>query len=194
MRRLQMLNETIHVNHWTRRQRILRPHKDVLDKCRRHDTQGDFTVYAAEGKIVNFISKGRNVRALGGVHIDGDHVCSVEVEVGCQLKREWRVAAFVLSQSHSVEPDCGSGHHALEVDKDAFTSRFGRKLEAAAVERDKFVSLFIETMPWERDVRVRDHDRVKLGVVEIFGVAAFDKSSAITPLSIHGKNESSMGR
>ena len=74
----------------------------------------------------------------------------------------------------AVDPDSGGGHHAFEVDEDALASRFRRKLEAAAIERDELVGLLVEAVPRQRDVGVRDHDAIEIGVVEIFVVPAFD--------------------
>ena len=76
-----MLDETIDIDSGTRREHILRPHEDVLDECRGHNSQGNLAVDAAEGEIVDFVSEGWNVGALGGVDIDGEYVFSVEIEV-----------------------------------------------------------------------------------------------------------------
>jgi hypothetical protein len=49
-------------------------------------------------------------------------------------------------------------------------------------------------MPWQPDIRMRDYDSLKFGVVEIFCMAAFDKASTVAPLSIHREDEPSGGR
>ena len=113
--------------------------------------------------------------------------------MGGQLKREWRVSAFVFSEPHAVDPDRGRGHDALKVDKDALAPGFRRKLEAAAVKRHKLVSLFIKAMPRKPHIRVRDHDSLKFGVIEISCMAIFDYASTVPPLSIHGEDEPAGG-
>ena len=85
-----------------------------------------------------------------------------------------------IRRDASVDPDGGSGHHAFEVDKDMLASAAGGKLETAAVERDEFIALLIKTVPGKRNIRVRDDDLVKLGVIEILVVAAFHNSAGCT--------------
>src|ERR1700733_4018646 len=87
LRRFKVLNETIHIDAGSGRQRILGSHEYVFDKRRGHDAQRNLAIDAAESEIVNFVSEGRNIGALARVHFDGEHVFSVKIEVRSQIER-----------------------------------------------------------------------------------------------------------
>ena len=122
MRRLQILNEAIDIEAWTRREDILRSHENVLDKGRRHDPQRNFTIDAAEGEIVDLVTKRRDVGAFRGIQIHREHVLSLKIEVRRQFKREWSVSALVFPEAHAVDPDRGRGHRSFKVNEDMLSS------------------------------------------------------------------------
>ena len=39
--------------------------KHIFDKCRRNDTERNFAIDAAEGQVIDFVAKGRDIGALG---------------------------------------------------------------------------------------------------------------------------------
>src|SRR5271165_7022320 len=100
-----MLHETIDIDRGLRGENVLRPHEDVLDKRRRYHTQRDLAIDTAERQIVNLISEGWDIWTLRGIHIHGEQILAVKVEVGRQLKREGCVSAFVFSEAFSVDPN-----------------------------------------------------------------------------------------
>src|SRR5580704_2579022 len=167
-RRFQILHEAIDFEGRSGRQDILRSYEDVLNKRRGHDSQGDLTVDAPEGEVVNLVTERRNIGPFAGININRQHILSVEVEMRRQLKGEWRVSALILSQPCSVDPDGRGGHYAFKVNENVLSARFRRKLEATAIKGHELVSLLIETMPWQGGIRMRDHDLLKSGVVEFF--------------------------
>src|SRR5207249_9052829 len=99
-----MLNETIYNHARGRGEHIFRMGEDVFDERGGDNTQRDFAVNAAEGEVVDFISKGRNVGALSGIDVDGEDVLSVEIEVRSQIERERRVSTFVFAEACAVDP------------------------------------------------------------------------------------------
>jgi hypothetical protein len=167
--------------------------EDVFDERGGDHTQRDFAIDSAEGEVVDFISKGRNVGALRGIDIDRENVLSVEIEVRSQIERKGRVSSLVFAEARAVDPDCGSGHHPFKVDEYVLAFGRGRKLEAAAVKRDELIRFLIKAVPGKRNVRVRDDDLVELGVIEVLVVAAIYNSAAVPPLAVDGQDEASGG-
>src|SRR5207302_4972173 len=188
-----MLNETIYIHAWGRREHIFRMGEDGLDERGGDNTQRDFAINAAEGEVVDFISKGRNVGALSGIDVDGEDVLSVEIEVRSQIEGKGRVSALVFAEACAVDPNGGSGHHAFEIDEHVLAFGRGRKFEAAAVKGDELIRLLIKAVPWKRNIGVRDDDLVKLGVIERLVVAAFRLSTAVSPFAVDGQDEASGG-
>src|SRR5262249_18476635 len=140
--------------------------ENVFDEGAGNDAEPDFAIDAAEGQVVDLVAERRDVGALGGVEIDGENIFTGKVDVRGEMEGERRVAAFVFAELGAVDPDGGGGHGAFEIDEDVFAARFGGELEFAAVERDEFVALVIETVPGELRVGVRNHDAFELRVVE----------------------------
>ena len=71
----------------------------------RDDTQSDFAIDAAKGEVVDLVTEGRYVGALGGVYLDREDVISVGVEVFSEFKRERRETSSVFTEQNSVDPD-----------------------------------------------------------------------------------------
>ena len=99
VRRFQMLNETIDIDRGVAVSTFFGCTKIFSINVAGNNAQRDFAIDAAEGQIVDFISEWWNVGALRGINIDSKQIVSIEIEVGCQFKRERRVAAFVFSQA-----------------------------------------------------------------------------------------------
>src|ERR1019366_7960148 len=55
----------------------------------------------------------------------------------------------------------------------------------AAIDGDELEILFVETVPGEDLVRVRDGDALEFAVVEIRSGAAWDRAPAIEPVAVH---------
>ena len=192
-RRIQVLNKAIDIQAGMRRQHIFRLGKNILDKGRRNDAKRDFAVDAAKSQVVDLVAERRDVRTLGRVNIHGQHVLSVEIHVRGQVKRKRRVPALVLSQARAVDPYRGSGHDAFKIHEDAMAAGFGRKFEAPAIAGDELVVLFVETVPGQADVGVRNDDALISRVVEIPSMRAFHHGAAVAPVAIHRKHEPALG-
>src|SRR5277367_1683575 len=107
------------------------------------------------------MSKGRNVRSFGRVNLNRQDIVGIKIEVGRQFKRKRCVSALVLAEVHSVEPNVRSGHHPFEIDEDPSAPRFLWKLEVPPVYRNELVVLFVETLPGQPNIGVRNHDSLK---------------------------------
>src|SRR5690349_1827321 len=167
-----MLNKTIDIHAWGRREHIFRMNEDIFDERGGNHTQRDFAIDSAEGEVVDFISKGRNVGALRGINIDSEDILSGEIEVRSQIEGKRRVSSFVFAEACAVDPDGRRGHHTFEVDEHVLAFGRWRKFEAAAVKGDELIRLLIKAVPGKRNIGVRDDDLVKLGVIEVLVVAA----------------------
>src|SRR6202044_689069 len=119
-------------------QDVLGLRENIFDVDRRHDAQRNLAIDSAEGEVVNAIAEGRNIRALGRIHIHRQQIFAFKIQMRRQFERKWRVAAFVLAQTMTVDPDSGRGHHSFEINKYTLAARLGWQLETSAIERDEF--------------------------------------------------------
>ena len=60
----------------------------------------------------------------------------------------------------------------------------------AAVDGDELIGFLIETVPRKLGIGVRNHDRFEFGIIEVFGLRTFGKRTAVTPVAVHGENNS----
>jgi hypothetical protein len=85
--------------------RVHRLGEHVLDKHRRHDAQRDFAIDAAEGQVVDVLAEGRDIGPFGGIHLDGQDVGRVRLQVRRQIEGEGCVAAAILAELVAVDGD-----------------------------------------------------------------------------------------
>src|SRR5580704_10422390 len=57
------------------------------------------------------------------------------------------------------------------------------------VNGDKLILLVVEAMPWQPNIRVRNNDALKCGVIELPSMRAFDKRMVVAPIPVDGKNQ-----
>ena len=191
---LEALNVAIHVDFGMRAKDVFRLGENIFDEAGRNDAEGDFAIDAAEGEVVNLIAEGRDVRPLGGVQFNGENVFAGKIEVRSEFERKGSVAAFVFAEADAVDPDGGGGHGAFKVHKDAAATRFRGQREAAAIDGDEFVGFFVEAVPGQVDVGVRNDDFIERGIIEGFVVCALDEGMVVAPVAIDGKNSAAGGR
>ena len=155
---------------------------------RRHDAKGNLAVDAAERQVVDLVAERRNVGPLGGIDVDGQNILAIEIDVRRQVERKRRVAAFVLAETHAVDPDRGGGHHAFEIDEHVLAAASGGQLEAAPIDGDEFVGLVVEAVPGQADIGVGNDDAIEAGIVELAAVGALRERLAVAPVPIDGKD------
>ena len=187
VRGLQVLQENVHVQRRVRAEHVLGLGKNVFDENARNHAQRNLAVDAAEGEVINLVAKRRDVRALAGVDIHGQHVVAIRIEVGRKVKAEGRVAASIFAEARAIDPHRRSGHDAFKIDEHVLAGRFRRKLEAAAVERSKLVGLFVKAVPGEPHVGVRNHDALEVGIVEVAVVTARHNGLVEAPIAVDGE-------
>ena len=110
-----------------------------------------------------------------------------------QIERERRVAALVLAELHSVDPNCRGGHDTFEVDEDTLAARLGGKPKTTPVNGYKLILLVVEAVPGQADIRVGNYNALKRRVVELPRVHSFDKCLVVTPISVDRKNQPAIG-
>ena len=121
------------------------------------------------------ITEGRDIGPLSGVHINRQDIFPIKVEVGSEVKGKRSVAALVLAQVHTVDPDCGRGHYAFKINEDVLALRLDRQTETPAVEGNELIRFVVEAVPGQANIGVRNHHAFKCGVVELPPVPTFDK-------------------
>src|SRR5580700_3449253 len=134
------------------------------------------------------MTKGRDVRPLRRVHINGEHVFTAEVDVRRQIERKRRVATFVLAQPHAVDPNGRGGHDPFEVDENPLATCLRGQTKTTPVDGYKLILLVVEAMPGQPDIRMRNDDVIKRRVVELPPVRPFDEGPVVPPIPIDGKN------
>src|ERR1700722_8483468 len=107
------------------------------------------------------MSKRRDVCSFGRVNLNHQYIVGIKINVGRQFKRKRCVSALVLAKVYSIEPNLGSGHHPFEVDEDPSAPRFLWKLEVPPVYRNELIVLFVEAVPGQPYIGMRNHDSLK---------------------------------
>src|SRR5260370_2341620 len=102
--RFQVGNEARNVNAGVVAEHVFRPGEDIFQIRAGHEPEGNIAVNAAESKVINVASKGRNIGALAGIELDDENIFSVEIEVRRQVERERSVSAVVFAKPHAVDP------------------------------------------------------------------------------------------
>jgi hypothetical protein len=192
-RRFGMLEEAVHIETGMLAEHRFGLRKNILDKCCRNDAQPDFSVDSSESQIVDLIAKGRDVRPLRRVHIHRQHVFSAEIDVRRQIKGKRGVAALVLAEAHAVDPNGRGGHHPFEVDENAFAARLRWQTKTPPINGHKLILLFVEAVPGQPDIRVRNNDALKRGVIKLPRVHSFDNCAVVTPIPVDGKDQPAIG-
>ena len=140
-----------------------------------------------------FVARWPDVGALGRIHLDGQHVGRIRFQVRRQLERERRVASAIFAQLVAVDGDRGGGHDTGKIHEDAAAGRW-REFEMAAVDGDELEILFVETVPGENFVGVRDGDALEFAIVEIRRGAPWHRAPAVSPVPVHGQDTGVGGR
>ena len=96
------------------------------------------------------MTEGRNVRPLGRIDPDRDHIRCAKPHVVRDIQRERCVAAPVL-RSHllAIHKDRRREHHPVEVEPYASARHIGRQRDASAVPAYKRVRRLVEAVVWE---------------------------------------------
>src|SRR5579863_6183537 len=114
-------------------QHILRLREYILEKRARNNAQRDFAINASEGQVIDLIAEGRNVRPLAGIHIHGQNIFTIKIEMRSEFKSERGVSAFVFPKARTVQPHGGCCHYSFEVDGCMFSTRFRGNSKMAPV-------------------------------------------------------------
>src|SRR5580704_1310671 len=163
--------------------------ENIFNKSCGNDAQPNLAIDSAKSKVVNLISKGRDVRTLCRVHVNGEHIFSAEINVRRQIERKRRVAALVLTELHTVNPNRRGCHHTFKVNENTLAARLGGQTKSPPVNRDKLILLIVKAMPRQSNIRVRNSDSVKCRVIELPCVSAFDKCMVVAPIPVDGKKQ-----
>src|ERR1700751_604431 len=162
-----MLYVTVHVQSRMRAQHIFWFREDILYERARNNAKRNFAIDSAESKVINLVSKRRNVRSLGRIEVNRKNILSVEIDMWRQVERKRRVSTLVFTEFGAVDPDGRSRHGTLEVHKHMLAACFGRKPEAATITRHEFVALLIEAVPRDFDVGVRNDHALVTRVIKV---------------------------
>src|SRR3979411_279952 len=82
--------KTVDVKRWFAAQNVLGSGEYVVEVDRGNDPQSDFAIDAAEGQIVDFVAKGRDIGAFRRVELYHEEVIAIRPKVTGQLKGKWR--------------------------------------------------------------------------------------------------------
>ncbi len=175
-----MHEEAVHIERRMRAENVFRLGEDVFDESAGDDAQRNLAIDAAESQVVDLVAERRNIGPLGGVHLHGQHVLSVEIDMRREVEGEGRVAALVFAEAHAVDPDGGGGHHAFKIHENALAVRFRRQLEAAAIDGDELIGLVVEAVPGQADIGVRNRPRAQTRIVEIARVCCLRQRCCCT--------------
>src|SRR5215471_12506578 len=118
-------------------QHVLGTDEDVFQACGRHNPEPHVAIDAAKGQVVNVAAKGRNVGAFARIEFHSEYVLSIPIQMGCQLKAERSVAAFVFAKFCTVDPNGRSSHGAVEINEDMAPVRIWWQFEVPAIDRDE---------------------------------------------------------
>ena len=189
----EMLEEAIYVESRMRGENVFGLGENVFNERAGDDSQGNFAIDAAESEVVDLMAERRDVRALGRVHVRSEHVFSAEIDVRRQIEREGRVTAFVFAETRAIDPNCGGGHDAFEVDENMVTGGLGRQLEAATISGDELVGLVVKAVPGQANVGVGNDDAFEAGVVKVEVVRAFEVTFVEAPIAVDRKDHAAFG-
>jgi hypothetical protein len=192
-RRLRMLKEAVYIQAGMLAEHAFGLRKNILDKCCWNDAPPDFSIDPSKSQIVDLIAKRRDVRPLRRVHIHRQHIFSAEIDVRRQIKRKRRIAALVLAEAHAIDLNGRGGHHSFEIDENTLATRLGWQTKTSSVDGPKLTLLFVEAVPGQPYICVRNSDALKRGVVKLPRVRFFDKCMAVTPTSVDRKNLPALG-
>src|ERR1700730_14560314 len=86
--------KTVDVKRWFTAQNVLGSGEYVVEVDRGNDPQSDFAIDAAEGQIVDFVAKGRDIGAFRRIELYYEDVIAIRPKVAGQLKRKRGEAAL----------------------------------------------------------------------------------------------------
>ena len=130
----------------------------VFDIERGNNPKIDLAINPAKGQIVDLVAEGRNIVTLGRVHMHSENIVPSPIHMLRQLKGERSITTLVLAELLPVDPYRRSRHRPFEIDKNPLTSLRTWQLEMPAVRRNELILLIIEGVPWQRLIRVRNHN------------------------------------
>jgi hypothetical protein len=159
---------------------------NVLDINLRNDSQPNLAVDTPKREVIDFIPKRRYVFPLGGIDVQRKHI-SGRRQVLSEFETEGSIATAILSKTLAVAPDSGSQHHAFKVDKDPLVIRTRRQVERTPIRGDELIIAVIEAVPWQDNIRVRDCDASKPGIIEARLVYVGGGLVGVAPASVKRK-------
>src|SRR5215468_12343130 len=165
--------------------------KNVLEKRTGNNSERHFAIDAAEGQVIDFVSERRNIRSLGRIQVDHQHVLLIEIDMRSQIERESGISPLVFTESRSVDPDGRSRHGYFEVHEDMLAARLSRKPEAAAITRHELVAFLIEAVPRHLDVGVRNDHALITGIIKVARMGCLRDVSAVAPVAIDRDDDAS---
>src|SRR3954471_4511042 len=71
------LEVAVYFHAGTTGENALRSRENVLQEDVGNDSQLHLTIHAAEGEVVDLVAKGRDVGALGGIHVDHQNILAI---------------------------------------------------------------------------------------------------------------------
>ena len=157
----------------------------VFQKGLRHHAQRHVAIDAAEGKVVDVVAEGRDVLALRGIEFNGNDIVGVVLEQLRDLEGERRVTALILFEGMPVDGHFGGGHGAGKIDEDALAFPCRQRPEVAAVGRDELEIPFVEAVPRQPHIGMRERDLLPLRVIEAGRFESFPGLAAEEPAAGH---------
>src|SRR5260370_31493682 len=156
--RFQVRKEARNVNAGVVAEHVFRPGEDIFQIRAGHEPEGNIAVNAAESKVINVASKGRNIGALAGIELHDENIFSVEIEVKRQVERERSVSAFVFAKPRAVDPYGRSRHGATEIYENVTPACCRWQAEAPPIDLYEAIRLLIKAVPRQPLVGVGDRD------------------------------------
>ena len=89
--------KAINLERRLRTENVFRAREEVVEVECGNDAQGDLTVDASEGHVINLVPEGRNVIALGRVDLHDKDVLVVVLQMLCEFEGEGGEPAFILT-------------------------------------------------------------------------------------------------
>ena len=181
---LHLLNVAVDFHPGICAQHIFGPGKNIFDERGGNNPNGNLAINAAKGQIVNLKPKGRRYPDVRWNPRRQPASSRRQNQCAPSFQRKRSVPALIFTKPHAVDPYGRGGHDAFEVHKHATALHLWRQFEAATINGNEFVALFIKAVPRQFHVCVWNDNPVKGGVVKMEVMRACYKRPVISPVSI----------